>query len=209
MRHSFLRLFSAFLLMGIALAVCIGLMAKATGEKVQSREEASGFWLRLSYALPREGSGLRVFTAEGQVFFTLERAEGERYTGPLLPPGRYFAVTEQSCTAFSVSAEGGVTVEQGCGYYDGEEKTLHLRPASWGTLCLLGQSTQVQEERDYQLVGQDGAYRQPLQWQQEQGLYSCCFRRLPYGTYVLKEGGRTLCAVELSEERSHITLSLP
>lgn len=204
MKPSFLRLCSAFLLLGIGLTVCVGVIAGAVNRRETAHEGTDYVWIRL----PLEAEALAeicLYSDDGLVADRLNADEEGHCITRLLPAGNYYAVTQEHCTAFSLSEQAEVMLSGGCGWFDGQ--TLHLSVEKVGSLTVTCQSAAGQWT---QYTLENGDYRLSRTLRGEAGTpVSCHFSSVPYGQYRLEENGVFRCYVTLSAETPRVNLSLP
>lgn len=204
MKPSVLRICSAFLLMGIAIAVSLGMMAAAVGEVEQEEQSPDYVWIRLPF-ITSPGSQIRLYSSKGLPTGVLQADDkGCAVSGPL-PPGSYYAVTEDCCCVFSLSETAQVVPLGPCGQFDGQ--ALHLTGENMGSITVTAQA-EGETWLEYTLSDGSGHSYQMLR-QKPAGVVSCVFSAIPYGSYRLEENGVFQCNVILSGENPNITVSLP
>ncbi len=204
MKSSVLRICSAFLLLAIALAISVGMMAGAVGEQEDAPQAPDCVWIRLPIqATPMEA--IRLYSSEGLPVELLTANEEGKAVSKLLPVGDYYAVTEESCSAFSLTETAQVQVLGGCGWFDGQ--MLHLEITEAGTVTVTRQGTAA-EWIEYTLKNEEGQLYKILR-SGEDDLVTCHFEGVPYGSYQLEENGVFQCYVTLNAGTPNVTVSLP
>ena len=203
MKDSARRICCAFLLLGLALAMSVGVIgAMASGE------EESYVWVRLLLHTDPEVDELRLFSSDGLPMQTLQVQNGATLT-QLLPPGEYYAVTERGCTEFSLDETAAVQILGGCGRSDGEQ--LFLTAESMGTVRVERQVTAALADTWAEYTLTDGAQtlRRTVRCGSEGAALECVFSAVPCGVYRLEENGVFCCSVTVTEEDPTLSVALP
>ena len=203
MKDSARRICCAFLLLGLALAMSVGVIgAMASGE------EESYVWVRLLLHTDPEVDELRLFSSDGLPMQTLQVQNGAALT-QLLPPGEYYAVTERGCTEFSLDEAAAVQILGGCGRSDGEQ--LFLTAESMGTVRVERQVTAALADTWAEYTLTDGAQtlRRTVRCGSEGSALECVFSAVPCGVYRLEENGVFCCSVTVTEEDPKLSVALP
>lgn len=203
MKDSARRICCAFLLLGLALAMSVGVIgAMASGE------EESYVWVRLLLHTDPEVDELRLFSSDGLPMQTLQVQNGATLT-QLLPPGEYYAVTERGCTEFSLDETAAVQILGGCGRSDGEQLFLTAEPM--GTVRVERQvtATLAGTWAEYTLTGGAQTLRRTVRCGSEGAALECVFSAVPCGTYRLEENGVFCCSVTVTEEDPKLSVALP
>ena len=203
MKDSARRICCAFLLLGLALAMSVGVIgAMASGE------EESYVWVRLLLHTDPEVDELRLFSSDGLPMQTLQVQNGATLT-QLLPPGEYYAVTERGCTEFSLDETAAVQILGGCGRSDGEQLFLTAEPM--GTVRVDRQVTAALAGTwaEYALTGGTQTLRRTVRCGSEGAALECVFSAVPCGTYRLEENGVFCCSVTVTEEDPKLSVALP
>ena len=203
MKDSARRICCAFLLLGLALAMSVGVIgAMASGE------EESYVWVRLLLHTDPEVDELRLFSSDGLPMQTLQVQNGATLT-QLLPPGEYYAVTERGCTEFSLDETAAVQILGGCGRSDGEQLLLTAEPM--GTVRVDRQFTAALAGTwaEYTLTGGTQTLRRTVRCGSEGAALECVFSAVPCGVYRLEENGVFCCSVTVTEEDPKLSVALP
>lgn len=203
MKDSARRICCAFLLLGLALAMSVGVIgAMASGE------EESYVWVRLLLHTDPEVDELRLFSSDGLPMQTLQVQNGATLT-QLLPPGEYYAVTERGCTEFSLDETAAVQILGGCGRSDGEQLFLTAEPM--GTVRVDRQVTAALAGTwaEYALTGGTQTLRRTVRCGSEGAALECVFSAVPCGVYRLEENGVFCCSVTVTEEDPKLSVALP
>lgn len=203
MKDSARRICCAFLLLGLALAMSVGVIgAMASGE------EESYVWVRLLLHTDPEVDELRLFSSDGLPMQTLQVQNGATLT-QLLPPGEYYAVTERGCTEFSLDETAAVQILGGCGRSDGEQLFLTAEPM--GTVRVDRQVTAALAGTwaEYTLTGGTQTLRRTVRCGSEGAALECVFSAVPCGVYRLEENGVFCCSVTVTEEDPKLSVALP
>lgn len=187
------KILCAFLLMGIALSVTIGILAAPEAEK------EIYVWQSVRFAAEHT---VLLYDAHGNLIQTIEPSDGIAVS-KLLPQGRYYAFTDKLCAEFLLRTDRSVTIEGGCGWCDGE--VLHITNEAVGTFCVefLADDTFY----DFRLTGTDEEWNKTVRGICNQ-TGRCEFYGLPYGSYVLYLGEEKVANVELSAEQPQVILVL-
>lgn len=193
MKQTILRILCAFLLMGIALTVTLGVFAAA------KQEEEIYTWQRVYFETAQE---VQLFSADGELVQTLE-ADGI-VASELLPEGRYYAFSGNGCVEFVLCSDCSVRVEGGCGWTDG--KLLHLTDEPVGSVSVEFLS-QVQGFCEFTLVNGEYSRREVIRCGQGQ-VMRCDFLGVPYGTYTLYRQGEALVSVIVSSQTPAVSVAL-
>lgn len=212
MKRSVIRLCSAALLMALALSASVAMIGGISAREAPTAEESTYVWVRLLFASEPRGGPIRLFSAEGLPVQQLTPGEDGMAASGLLPPGKYYAVTDLGCTEFTLHANASVTADGGCGWSDGE--ILHLTGAQIGTVTVERSATQALLSQnggwfDFTLHGEGFERREVLRRTDAGGVLSCRFEGVPYGTYVLEENGTARCRVTVSAAQDDVTVALP
>lgn len=203
MKPSVLRLCSAFLLMGIALMISVGMMVGAVAETEETMQAPDYVWIRLPLeAEPMEE--IRLYSSEGLPVETLTADEEGKAVSKLLPVGSYYAVTEEGCSAFFLTERAEVETSGGWGWFDGQ--ALRLTGEVVGSVTVTRQGF-LDEWLEYTLENEDGQLYKVLR-SGEGDLVTCHFEGVPYGSYRLEENGVFQCYITLDAETPNVTVSL-
>ena len=210
MKRSGKRICSACLLLGIALALSVGLMRMLSAD-VSSAQEEAYVWARLMLRADPSVREIRLYDEDGKPLQTLQANKGAAVSG-LLEPGVYFAVTELGCTEFTLHKNASVSVTRGCGQTDGER--LRLTDEQTGTVTVerFAADRELTEDggwMDYALVGDQTRLREVVRCTKPEELLTCVFEGVPYGQYVLEENGAAQCSVTVDEKTPEVAVSLP
>lgn len=207
MKRSGKRIVSACLLLGVALALSVGLIAGVGS----ASEDSAYFWARLRLNADPAVSEIRLYDQSGKPVQTLQTVNGAAVSG-LLTPGVYFAATARGCTEFSLHENGAVGVIRGCGRADGEQLYLTDEPVGTVTVERLATARELTEDGgwvDYTLVSETTRLREVVRCTAAQEVLTCTFEGVPYGEYALEENGVVRCRVTVDENTPEIAISLP
>ena len=203
MKDSARRICCAFLLLGLALAMSVGVIgAMASGE------EAAYVWVRLLLHTDPEVDELRLFSSDGLPMQTLQVQNGVALT-QLLPPGEYYAVTERGCTEFSLDEAAAAHILGGCGRSDGEQ--LFLTAEAMGTVRVERQVTAALADTWAEYTLTDGAktLRRTVRCGSKGEALECVFSAVPCGVYRLEENGVFCCTVTVTDDDPELSVALP
>lgn len=193
MKRSVLRIVCAFLLMGLALSAAIGFFASG-------KEETTVFaWQRVRFASEGE---IRLYDEEGSLLQTLTPTGGFALS-KLLPEGRYYAFSGQTCTVFYLHTDCTIAIEGGCGWSEGQ--TLHLTNEPVGSVR--AEFIAQQAYYTFSLVGEAFSERKTVHTSIGQTV-NCEFLGLPYGTYQLYRGGEAVGSICIDANTPNVTLAL-
>lgn len=214
MKQSRKRICSACLLLGIALALSVGLICAVSSNVSSAPPETDTdtyIWLRLLMNTDAAVKEIRLYTREGKPLQTLQVENGTAVSD-LMTPGTYFAATEQGCTEFILNKNASVSVSCGCGWSDGEQ--LYLTDEQVGTVTVerFASERVLTEDGgwiDYTLVNAKTRLREVVRCSKPQELLTCVFAGVPYGEYVLEENGIEQCHVSINEDLPEISVTLP
>ena len=188
MKRSFLRILCAFLLMGVALAVTIGIFAA-------KKEETVFVWQSVTVEAPQ---AVCLYDEAGTLVQTLDSGA----TSKLLPTGRYYAVSGELCAQFAIENDG-IIVHSG-GWTDG--RVLHLTDEKVGTICV----EFAARDAFYPFVLQGaGETRREIVRGSEGQTGRCEFFGLPFGGYVLYLGEEKISSVRISENTPTVIVAIP
>lgn len=210
MKRSGKRILSACLLLGIALALSVGLM-RALSADVSSAQEETYLWTRLQFTADPAVTEIRLYGQDGRPVQTLQTVNGAAVSG-LLTPGLYFAVTEAGCTEFRLRKNAAVCVVGGCGRADETRLWLTDEPFGAVTVERLSSARVLTEDGgwvDYALVSGQTRLHKAVRCTAAQEILSCTFEGVPFGEYVLEENGVAQCRVSIDEDAPEIAVSLP
>ena len=212
MKRSGKRIVSACLLLGIALAVSVGLlrMLSADVSSAPSAGEAD-LWVRLLLHADASVSEIRLYDQSGAPLQTLQTKNGAAVS-ELLQPGVYFAATALGCTEFTLHENASVSVTCGCGWSDGERLFLTSDRVGVVTVERFAGGRELTEDGgwvDYTLVNATTRLREVVRCTKPQELLTCVFRGVPYGEYTLEENGVAQCRITVGEDAPEIAVSLP
>ena len=192
MKRGVLRLFSACLLLGIALCLTIGALSASAG-----RERVC---LRLAVQLPEPGAWLRLCRPDGTPLQMLTADAGGQAVSELLEPGDYLAVTDYGRAVVRLE-QTGLRVRSGCAAVCGGRLTFDT--VSRGTVIVQRSETE-QAGTEYLLRG--GDYEARIR--PETGQTSCRFESVPYGVYTLYEDAAARATVIVGAGSPEVTLLL-
>lgn len=209
MKQSAIRLCSALLLMLLALAASVAMIGAVEETRPAPERPAAFVWVRMRFETEAWRT-IRLYSAEGIPVQTLTAGQDGRAVSELLVPGAYFAITEQTCTAFTLLPTAAVTVESGCGWAEGE--TLHLKREPVGSVAVdrsVLESLRAQNGGwvDYTLKNDSVSRHEAVRCGSSTTL-SCTFTGVPYGRYVLYENGIAQCQVTIDAATPNVTVSL-
>lgn len=205
------RIFSACLLLGIALTLSVGLMSALSAGASSAPPEETYLWVRLVLRADPAVGEIRLYDRDGKPAQTLQTTNGAAVSG-LLEPGTYFAATEQGCTQFTLGEDGSVRVTGGCGRADGERLWLTNERVGAVTVERLSSDLEAAEDGgwvDYTLVSETARLREVVRCTKPREVLSCTFEGVPYGEYVLEENGVAQCRVTVDENTPELAVSLP
>lgn len=214
MKRSRERIFSACLLLGIALALSVGLLCAVSSDASSATaksEDDTYIWVRLLMNTDAAVREIRLYTHAGEPLQTLQVENGTAVSD-LMMPGTYFAATEQGCTEFVLHKNASVSVSCGCGWSDGEQLYLTDEQVGSVTVERFASERVLTEDGgwiDYTLVNAKTRLREVVRCSGPQELLTCVFAGVPYGDYVLEENGIAQCHVTLSEAVPEISVTLP
>ncbi len=193
MRKAILRALCAFLLMGIALSVTVGIFAAP-------KEEPVYVWMSVTFAAEEP---IKLYDAEGKLLQTLQPSDGYAVS-KLLPEGRFYAFADELCAEFTLNTEQGVTLEGGCGWTDG--RVLHLTSEKVGAVRV--DFSAQDAYYTFTLVGDRTSKRETVRGYAGQTV--CCeFFGVSYGTYDLYLGEEAIAQVRVSDEAPTVVVALP
>ena len=212
MKRSVIRLCSAALLMALALSASVAMIGGISAQETAPAEEDTYVWVRLLFASEPRGGPICLFSAEGLPVQQLTPDENGLAASGLLTPGKYYAVTGLGCTEFTLHENASVSADGGCGWSDGE--ILHLTGAQIGTVTVERAASQALLAQnggwfDFTLRGDGFERREVLRRTDADGVLSCRFEGIPYGTYILEENGIARCRVTVSAAQDDVTVALP
>lgn len=212
MKRSGRRMISACLLLGIALAVSVGLIrVLSAGVSSAPSEKDTYVWVRLLLCADESVDAIRLYDQDGKPVQTLQTKNGAAVSD-LMQPGVYFAATELGCTEFILHENASVSVTCGCGWSDGEQ--LHLTSEQVGAVTVerFADGRTLTEDGgwvDYTLVNGQTRLREVVRCTKPKELLTCVFKGVPYGEYTLEENGVPQCRVTVDEDSPEIAVSLP
>lgn len=202
MKTKVLRLSSAVLLMGIALATSIAVILSFG----QWKDERGLGKASLSFRTGIENTRIRLYNEDGQLLQELYTdAMGQANSKPLAA-GLYRAESDTVQVLIRLHEDHAVCVLEGKGSFDGNQ--IRLGEES-GSLELLRPSRGTSLFIAYHLTGDNYEAHQLLYDDPGESLLSLRFDTLPYGSYILTESGLFCCRITISESSPHIILSLP
>lgn len=202
MKTKVLRLSSAALLMGIALAFCIAVILSLG----QWKEERGVGKAALSFRTGNENARIRLYSEEGQLLQELHTdAAGQAKSIPLAA-GVYRAESDSAQVQIRLHEDHAICVLEGSGSFDGSQ--IRLGEES-GSLELLRPSRGTSLFIAYHLSGSGYETHELLYDDPNESLLRLRFEELPYGSYILTEGGLFCCRITISMSSPHIILSLP
>ena len=210
MKRSGKRVVSACLLLGIALALSVGLTHALSADASSAHEEVY-LWARLQLRADASVGEIRLYGEDGRPAQTLQAVNGAAVSG-LLTPGRYFAATEKGCTEFRLHENGTVSVLGGCGRAEGERLYLTDEPVGTVTVERLSAALEQTEDGgwvDYTLVSGTTRLREVIRRTGAEEILTCTFEGVPYGEYALEENGVARCRVTVDEDSPENAVSLP
>ena len=210
MKRSGKRILSACLLLGIALALSVGLMRALSADAASAQEETY-LWARLQFTADPAAAEIRLYGQDGRPVQTLQTVNGAAVSG-LLTPGVYFAVTEEGCTEFRLRENAATFVVSGCGRAEGARLWLTDEPFGAVTVERLSSARVLTEDGgwvDYTLVSGQTQLHKAVRCTAAQEVLTCAFEGVPYGEYVLEENGVARCRVTIDEDTPEIAISLP
>lgn len=213
MKRSVIRLCSAILLMLIALSVSAAAIGAISSQDKPIDTAADTYvWVKLLFATEPRVEEILLFSADGMPIQRLATDENGSAVSELLIPGKYYAFTAQGCTEFTLHENASVTADGGCGWSDGE--ILHLTGAQIGTVTVERAASQALLAQnggwfDFTLRGDGFERREVLRRTDADGVLSCRFEGIPYGTYILEENGTARCRVTVSAAQDDVTVALP
>ena len=202
MKTKVLRLSSAVLLMGIALAACIAVILSFG----QWKEERGIGKASLSFRTGSENTRIRLYNEEGRLLQELYTdATGQANSKPLAA-GLYLAESDTVQVQIRLHEDHAVCVLEGSGSFDGSQIRLGEEN---GSLELLRPSRGTSLFLAYRLTGENFDAQELLYDDPTETLLRLRFEELPYGSYILTESGLFCCRITISESSPHIILSLP
>ena len=196
MKQSVIRMLSAALLRVLA----VGIMAGAIGAV---SEDAVQAWSRVRFQTGGQQK-LRLYNAQGVLVETMTTDAQGHCTTELLEQGCYYVVCEDGLAEFSLDARGISEVKGAA--EEGEKGILFAPAVGKGSVTI--QRRALAESYEYELYSQAYSKSRSLYCAAGEQV-STMFEGLPYGLYTLKENGRALCRVELTEEKPEAVLCLP
>jgi len=213
MKRSGKRIFSACLLLAIALALSVGLIRALTGgvSSAPTAENDTYVWVRLLLHADPSATEIRLYDQRGKPVQALQTKNGAAVSG-LLPPGVYFAATDLGCTEFTLRENASVSVNGGCGRADGGRLWLTSEQVGAVTVERLTDAPALAEDGgwvDYTLVNAETRLREVVRCTSAQALLTCTFHNVPYGEYTLEENGVAQCRVTVNEATPEVAVSLP
>lgn len=211
MKHFGKRIWSACLLLLIALAVSVGLIRMLSADVSSAPSEKDAYiWVRLLLCADPSIGEIRLYDHNGKPVQTLQAKNGAAVSN-LLQPGVYFAATDLGCTEFTLHENASVSVNCGCGHSDGERLFLTREPVGTVTVERLASGWALTEDGwvDYTLVNGKTRLREVVRCTGAQEMLTCLFEGVPYGEYTLEENGIAQCRVTLNAETPELFVSLP
>ncbi len=212
MKRSGKRIICACLLLGIALAVSVGLISAISADSGSApSEKETYFWVRLPIRADSAVEEIRLYDRDGNPVQTLRATNGAAVSG-LLQPGDYFAATALGCTEFTLHENASVSVNRGCGRSDGNRLCLTNEPVGTVTVERFTPGPGSADDGgwvDYTLVSETARLREVVRRTDGQEVLTCTFEGVPYGDYVLEENGVAQCRVTVDEGSPEVAVSLP
>lgn len=202
---------SACLLLGIALAVSVGLIRMLSADVSSAPSEKDAYiWVRLLLCADPSIGEIRLYDHNGKPVQTLQAKNGAAVSN-LLQPGVYFAATDLGCTEFTLHENASVSVNCGCGRSDRERLYLTSEQVGVVTVERLASGWALTEDGwvDYTLVNEKTRLREVVRCTSAQEMLTCLFEGVPYGEYTLEENGVAQCRVTLNAETPELFVSLP
>lgn len=203
MKSHILRLVSAVMLMGIALAVCAAVVFSVGRAEAQSAAPRAA----LCFQTGIENTHILLYDRQDKLIQTLRTDADGQAVSQLLSPGDYRAETASAQAQIRLHDSLAVCVLNGNGSYDGahidltgtKTGSLEICKPSHGSSLYIAYHLSSEEFEAHELL-YDSAPGQTL---------SLTFNELPYGNYILTESGLFCCRITISEETPHVILSLP
>lgn len=196
MKHSVLRLCSAALLLGICVALLLGVIA-AVAEPPQAA------WTSVRF-FARGAQRLCIYDAQGKPVEQVQTDEAGEGTSSLLPSGTYYAACADGFVGFCLREDGTLYITDGGARAEGTRIVfLH---AELGTLTVEGVARGEWEDL---LLWNESYRRREVIRSGEGERISCVFDAIPYGSYRLEANGELLCTVTVSAQQANVVLTLP
>ncbi len=196
MKHSVLRFCSACLLLGICVALLLGVIAA-----VSKPQRAA--WTSVQF-FARGAQKLSIYDAQGKPLEQVQTDEAGEGTSSLLASGTYYAACADGFVGFCLQEDGTLYVTNGGARAEGTRIVfLH---AQLGTLTVEGVARG--EWEDLLLWNEDYRRREVIRSAGGERI-SCVFDAIPYGSYRLEANGELLCTVTVSEQQPNVVLTLP
>lgn len=196
MKHSILRFCSACLLLGICVALVLGVIA-AVCEQPQASWTSVRFFTHAQQVLC-------LYDVQGKPIEKVQTDETGMGTSSLLPSGTYYAACADGFVGFCLEENGTLHVTDGGAR--AESTDIIFLHAQLGTLTVEG--TARSEWQDL-LLWNDSYRRREVLRCKEGEAFSCNFDAVPYGSYRLEAGGALLCTVTVSTQQPNVVLTLP
>ena len=196
MKRSMIRLCSACLLLGICVALLLGVIAAFT-------KPPQAAWTSVQFCARGE-QRLCIYDAQGKPIEQVQTDATGMGTSSLLPSGVYFAACADGFVGFRLQEDGELRVTDGAANAQGTRIVfLH---AQLGTLTVEGHAGE--QWQDLLLWNETYRRREVLRCAQGE-VFACRFDAVPYGSYCLEANGELLCTVTLSAQQANVTLTLP
>lgn len=196
MKKTFLRICCGFLLLSMALGVCMGFVVRVYGQKLPTLRQ-----------IPFAGKGqIALFSREGKLLEILSAGAFGTVSSRPLPEGIYYAFSGDGCTEFSLDEDGSLTIQAGSGWFDGS--CLHLCRESGGTLWLKLPARNA-DFHTCSLTGGTFFRQRILRRRGKEELLCCRFDELPFGVYLLFLDGKLADKIAISRQKPFQCISFP
>lgn len=198
MKESVLRIICAVLLLFIGMGILAGvILAMPEKENVTA-------WTKITFQTRGEQT-LTLYNQDGVLVDTIKTGKDGKCTTDLLEEGVYYGVCKEGLVSFSLNAYG---IEQATGAARITEKNglTFSSDSQPGEVRIYGSARMA--VCTYELVSAEYRCSRTLHCREGKTI-ECIFDSLPNGDYTLTENGRTLCRVEITEEKPVVEISLP